>query len=779
MPVNNQPVQIKPYANFIGGLWTESTPLNFPENTVEYTQNFVYNPDGSIERRLGLSVTDDINRLLVEGKVAHTHEWKDAGNSDDLTIIAVQAGDILHLYEETGKCKSNYEPLCSYDLNDFRVNSTVIGDYPVDFASGQGKLFVAHKAIQPIYITYNSGGLCKDEEDGCAVRTIQIFERDFEGVEDGLLAGQHPTVLTDEHRYNLYNQGWTDEYIQLHFDEDGTYPANNEVWQLGLYVDPDDGKEKWSVEELHKSNTGSSNAIGGHFIRNVFDTCDVFEEQSDNRVAFTQISKNPTTGEWIERIRLTFTNPHGYSAGDTFEITGSLLSMVKPDGTETFHSYDGVYTVGVDGTATHDDMWVSIVFTIPGYVEGEDTLKTVSQGEVVLDNFGNLVPECCSTTNRPEVVALYAQRTWHAGVDDPRIGNKIYFSQVLVDDNRIGRSYQAADPTNPDFNELQKTDGGVIDIPEIGWIKALETIKDALLIFADNGIWAITGGTYEYFSADSYSVSKLTEVGCIAKKSVAEAEDSWIYAANRGVYVITSDHRVQNITEKAIHRRYRDIPQSKKPEIDITYNPYNKTVHIYHSLDSDVEDWRYCSELIVDHRIEAWYEYTFRENLIATTFMTGNDSDRVYDMLYLVDVADRAKSYFLSNCFFKDWADEANEIDTPAYLLTGAETLGELSVDKEIKKISFFMNNEGETVCKFRGRWDWACNECANKWTDIKSGFDPKTVCDGVYPFKVIRTDYKKLKGYGRAFEMEFSTEPEKPFKLYGWNINYVARPGD
>ena len=50
----------KPYVSFIGGLWTESSPLSHPENTSQVEQNFKLNPDGSRERRLGLVKEDDI-----------------------------------------------------------------------------------------------------------------------------------------------------------------------------------------------------------------------------------------------------------------------------------------------------------------------------------------------------------------------------------------------------------------------------------------------------------------------------------------------------------------------------------------------------------------------------------------------------------------------------------------------------------------------------------------------------------------------------------------------
>ena len=66
----NTTLQTKPYVNYIGGLWTESSPLNFPENTSQIEQNFKINPDGTRERRLGLQeiVNNEIARKFYLGE---------------------------------------------------------------------------------------------------------------------------------------------------------------------------------------------------------------------------------------------------------------------------------------------------------------------------------------------------------------------------------------------------------------------------------------------------------------------------------------------------------------------------------------------------------------------------------------------------------------------------------------------------------------------------------------------------------------------------------------
>ena len=803
-------IQRKPYVNYIGGLWTESSPMNFPENTSQIEQNFRLNPDGTRERRLGLEEIshDNLSQQLLSNWVVHSYRWLDANNSNDSIFMAVQKGRYLYLFEEDKECRSNYSLAFSVDLQKFSVNESPIWDYPVSFASGTGKLFVAHKAIQPIYISYNQGGLCKDKKVGWQVTTVQLYERDFDGADDGLADDEHPKVLTEEHLYNLLNQGWTMEYINKYFEQSkqlcidtytndnnpdtdpstctGEYPSNNEVWYLGFYTDPADGKEKWSVEELRKSSIGAARAPRGHFIRNVFDTCDYFEKLTDIRIINANAVYAEASDDWNGRIRLVFSKKHKYNNGDTIHVTGSSFNHTYSGGTESL-SYDGTYTIGTNAVTSSDGMFIEIEVDIPNFQQGVSQIDITSFGNIVTNQTPDkdlpVIP-CCVERYRPEVVAFYAGRIWYSGVDSRRIGNKVYFSQVLTDDTKIGKMYQEYDPTSKEFSELLKTDGGVIDIPELGWLKSMNTLKDSLLLFVDNGIWGISGGEYGYFAATSYSVSKLTDVGCIAKKSVKPVEDTFVFASDRGVYLVSSEHRVTNITEEAIHNRYRKIPAALKPFIDIAYNPYDKTLHIFNNLEVKInaasglisKRWRYCSELILNHRIKAWYEYKHEATLIANAHQTGDSSNIPNHLLYWVGINDKSKPMYMKNCSFIDYKGTNYEADAPSFFLSSPDSLGELMVDKKLNEISFFIDSEAETDGTFEGHWDFACDACSGDFTAHQSVFKPPKVCGGKYPYRVVRTDLK-VKGKGRAFDLAISSVPLKPLKIFGWAIEYESVP--
>jgi hypothetical protein len=805
----NTTLQTKPYVNYIGGLWTESSPLNFPENTSQIEQNFKINPDGTRERRLGLQeiVNNEMVKDMTTRWVFHSYRWLDANNANNSVYMVTQVGRYIHFYEESTVCHSDYTWKFSIDLQQYAVNEASIWDYPVSFASGMGKLFIAHKAIQPIYVTYNQGGICKDKDEGWIVTVVQLYERDFDGVDDGLAIDEHPTTLSQEHLYNLLNQGWTMEYIKKYFDQAkqlcitkytndndpatdpatcvGEYPSNNEIWYLGFYTDPADGIEKWSVEELRKSSIGAARAPRGHFIRNVFDTCDYFEKLTDIRI----IAANPVykdgSDDYLNRIRIVFSVPHNFVNGDTFTIVGSSYTHTNSTGSYSL-SYDGTYTIGTNAFAAGDDLFVEITVNIPNLEDGISVLVVNSPGAFVYTSTSeSALPKipCCVDRYRPEVVSFYAGRVWYGGIDSRRIGNKIYFSQVLTDDTKIGKMYQEYDPTSEEFNELLKTDGGVIDMPELGWLKAMEELKDSLILFVDNGIWSISGGEIQYFTATSYSISKLTDVGCIAKKSVKPVEDTFVFASDRGIYLVSPDTRITNISEEAIHNRYRKIPSILKQQIDICYNTFDKTLHIFHGLNpalnvnkKPVFNWKYCSELVLNHRVKAWYEYKYPSSIIVGAAQTGESALVPNHIMYFANISSKATPCYMSNCKFIDFVGTTEEQDAPAYFLSSPDSLGELMVDKEVKEICFFLDNEAETEGLFQGMWDFACHECSGGITAAQEIFKPKKVCEKVYPFRSIRTDLK-VKGKGRAFELAIASVPTKPLKIHGWAIKYEGVP--
>ena len=767
----------KYYTTYVKGLFTEATPLNYPENTVQFTQNFRYDPAGYIERRLGLEpVTENgITTTTETCKVVNSYRWESVANRKNLEFIAVQYGGVLKIYrEDDTDC---YVEIYSVDLEThLTVSSENLDLSPVSMVSGRGSLFVTAGYMNPFRIDYvpaNTTTECTTPlTEGFTVTPYTIYERDFEGVEDGIANDFHPTVLSNTHLYNLLNRGWTYERIYQYFDEVGEYPSKSEHYLLGFYTD-NQGKEQWSVEELRKISTGSSSASQGHIIRNVFNTCETtlngVEADAENKLV--DVSSITVNADGTVTIKTAL--PHGLASNTSMELVGGnsihhTWTTKNDNGEGNYHDHEE--TIPLDGVHTTytvvDDRTIILTLATAIILYGDSTFNK----EIFAPTLGQLKVEsilpkdipCCKDKARPEVVNFYAGRLWHMTIDSDRTGTNVYFSQVIRNHEDETQAYQDQDPTSRDFNELLKTDGGVISIPEMGNVLAARNLKDVQLLFADNGIWSISGSN-DYFNAQNYTISKLTDVGCISKKSVEAIEDTFVYASSRGIYIISGDSRVQSITEQNIHSKYYNIATIDKRDITITYHKYDKTLHVFYGCLAKTCRFRYSEELVLNIRTNAWYLYRYTAHVIADTFATENSSVRGRGIHYLVQDGLGVHTHYMTNCKYQDFIGKEDAI---AYLHTAPETLGDLLHVKEIEKQAFFFDNIVKSKCLVNHIWDWRSvdSECKPKGREISFDSPCLVVAEDVQPATA-----KKAK----ALSLEFASLPEAPLKLYGWATKF------
>jgi len=223
--------------NFSKGLITEATGLNFPENAVTDSYNCVFDERGRVRRRLGIDFeashsTQAANRANV---VVNSYFWKSAAGNGDNSLVVLQVGATLYFYKVDDGTVSD-DMIDTIDLTGFSPSGAPApGTDECQFTSGNGFLFVAHPHLESFYCEYDGA----TSVTGTAI-TLQI--RDFEGVEDGMELDERPTVNTDEHHYNLFNQGWyadeieasgTSSAVQVmdYFEsERSEYPSNVDVW---------------------------------------------------------------------------------------------------------------------------------------------------------------------------------------------------------------------------------------------------------------------------------------------------------------------------------------------------------------------------------------------------------------------------------------------------------------------------------------------------------------------------------------------------------------------
>ena len=202
------PKQLALQNNFIGGLKTEFTGLNFPENACTATDNCVFSLLGDVKSRAGIDYEENyaLQSILALNSAIASYRWKNAGGDGETEILVLQVGTILYFYESS--LSTTADPLSSTLLTsnvNLEIFTATGGTFDptveCQFADGNGYLFVYNKNCDPFYCTFSSGTITSN--------LITINIRDFNGIPDGIAVNYRPSNLSPEHQYNLYNQGWS------------------------------------------------------------------------------------------------------------------------------------------------------------------------------------------------------------------------------------------------------------------------------------------------------------------------------------------------------------------------------------------------------------------------------------------------------------------------------------------------------------------------------------------------------------------------------------------
>lgn len=278
--------------NFVKGLITEATGLNYPENSITEGFNVLIDEKGSITRRLGIDYENDyalVETLTsIEDRVLNEFVWNNVSSKGDLTFVVIQLGNTLHFFETSASTGlSDNKKSFTVNLDTYYVAGTnPTKEVECQFAAGNGDLFVTSSSIEPFYVTYDL------DDDDITVTQINLKIRDFKGIpDDGTTAlEERPTELTKAHKYNLYNQGWyykakvsgynpdlPDDTANLgakpkyqnvlkYWDERRTdFPSNTDVWWILKDVD-----ENVNFKFLDTVFRGNTRAPNGHYLLNPF-----------------------------------------------------------------------------------------------------------------------------------------------------------------------------------------------------------------------------------------------------------------------------------------------------------------------------------------------------------------------------------------------------------------------------------------------------------------------------------------------------------------------------
>jgi hypothetical protein len=424
-------------------------------------------------------------------------------------------------------------------------------------------------------------------------------------------------------------------------------------------------------------------------------------------------------------------------------------------------------------------------------------------------------------TTRPRACGFFAGRVWYAGLTNSFQNGWVYFSQVVNSKDKYAKCYQDNDPTSEVFSDLLDNDGGVVVIPEVGEIVALRGTSNAMVVFATNGVWTIVG-TDSGFKANSYVVSKASNVGCISSSSIVEVENTFMFWSFTGIYAMAvgqlGEVQLQNISDQNIKTLYDSVSASEKLSTQGAYDYTTKRVEwVFGSIGGNNRS------LVFDTRLQCWFTYTYADgngapeilglftttqasSSIQTLGVVVNDDvvfsgdDDVVTNIQTIDEGDGAIKYttlvnsatltfsdFNFNTFM-DWG----VVEKPAYVITGynaggvgparAKTAGYLTAFMKRTEESFDNNTNPtkQSGCLMQTRWDFTDNTFAGKWGDQYQIYRqnrpyfalPNTSFDDSYPLVITKN---KIRGRGKALQIKFEAEAGKDMRLVGWSMTFVG----
>jgi hypothetical protein len=544
----------KTYANFSGGLITESNILSHPENAAIDIDNFDIIENGSIQRRPGLKfdTSDEVGidaTNPIAAMATNVYKWKSVNGDPSLNLAVIQRGRTLDFFYLTGDEVSTIPAAVSFDLQVPRRPSasteSLTRSTDVRMISGGGRLYVAGQYIDPFVLTWINTGP-EFTIGSIDFNFLHLKIRDFKIAEEGkfsaagatLDGSARQTYMSGAHFYNLANQGWpTNPNSEPGYIGIVGVPATDEPAMCSNASDPEGGAQ------LHPP-------------------CDY---------TYSRMGYFPTLSDQF----------HAYQAGGGTTVSEQLA--YSPWLT------DNEYTGNTPAGRGH---FIREAFSIVRHADGKLGEHAGTTNTTLLEDLE--YREIINSPTRPEAVTFYAGRVWYAGLEGGTFTNNIYYSQIVGDDIlKASKCYQDADPTAEDINALVASDGGVFNLEEIGKIYRLEPIGASLAVIAENGVWVIAGdGEVSSFSADSFSVRKVTGHGAINSESIIFAKDAIYYWGTAGIYRLSQNDvgflAATDMTSTTIKSFYQRTSSYSK---EIAFSSFdegsNRVLWFYSDLSAD------------------------------------------------------------------------------------------------------------------------------------------------------------------------------------------------
>lgn len=757
-----KPVTKAEINSFVKGIITETSPLNTPADASRDEENYDLNKDGSRDRRLGLDVEENYvvrdtgltaSQLLTA--TSSSFKWLNAGNIPTNEFSVIQFGNKIHVFDVSKTSISKDGFIGTISLTGVSLDSRV------SFASIDGYLIVATGNDKIGIITYTSGSL--------SITYDSLLVRDLWGLpgNDKNDINKRPTVKTDAHIYNLFNQGWgiprknsagtLSDPVDIFKTEYNAYPSNIEVVYTGLQFSPVTSGTPFEriYPSLYTDQLGLDNqAARGYFI------IDALKRGTSRK---TEFDNNKTKFPALTQTITTLPS----------DTTSGGCSLVSDFAGRIFYSgFQGEVTDGDDNSPILSSY---ILFSqlvrnktsiVKCYQEGDPTSR---ENSAIVDTDGGFI----RISGAKQIYGMI-----------PLASGLFIFADNGIWSLQGGSDYG-----------FTATNYSLKKISAFGCFnnKSIVTVNDQVYYWGPEGIFLLARNQYGDWIVNSISDNTIQTL-------YDNIEDSDKRNAV-GVYD-QFDKKIRWMYNQDTNRsNFNDVLELV---IDIAVGAFTKTR--FKPLATNPPD-------IIGYVQTA----SFLSGILASEIYVGSNQILVNGDSVIVSATSRTSGiqsikYIIlygtvgsnigftfaqyRDVTFMDWKTlDGVGVDAKAFILTGHTTASDSAIAKQTPYLVVHMKRTEDGVvqvgddlipnrqssCLVRSQWDWSNSINSKKWSNsfqvyrykrpyfIANSFDEY---DNGFETVVTKN---KLRGRGKALSIYFETEQGKDCRILGWNLSLTG----
>lgn len=157
----------------------------------------------------------------------------------------------------------------------------------------------------------------------------------------------------------------------------------------------------------------------------------------------------------------------------------------------------------------------------------------------------------------PTAVCAANARLWYGGFNGKEMAQYVAYTQPVMSKafmaDACGSCIAYNDPTAEYLNQPTALDGGTIKIEGAKDIHRLVQFKDGVVVFAANGVWAITGLSGQVFQGNAFNLYKITDDGSTCGAGgVVEVGESIMYVSKQGIHRIVANPQSRSLMSESV-----------------------------------------------------------------------------------------------------------------------------------------------------------------------------------------------------------------------------------